>query len=117
MTFHIEVDTSEWMDMLDRHEQVHPLVAAALDGVLQLGFGQTQAITHVITGRLKASGSATSSVRGEEWHGEVEYDAMHHGRYYGGYERRRRLDHDFLAPMFTLDDKFRQAMLASVEGE
>lgn len=114
--FHIWLDDHEWTLMLNRHEQVHPLVREALNLVLAEGFAQTQAITHVITGKLKASGSSSSSVHGDEWHGQVEYDAVHHGTIYAGYEQRRGGEHDFLAPMEAMDSMFEEAMFASVKG-
>jgi hypothetical protein len=50
-----------------------PETTAKLDAALAATFADTQARTHVLTGELKASGTASSEAYGDEWSGEITY--------------------------------------------
>ena len=67
-------DSHEMDDELARKSGgLSPETITALDAALQMGFAQTQAIVHVDTGRLRASGRTESSVHNDVWTGEVIY--------------------------------------------
>lgn len=114
--------TSNWRSIereLDRLEKAPTKASAYLDAVLYQGFAQTQALVHIITGSLKASGKATTEFDGDNWKGEISYGGFSLGVNnpvtYAIYEKARDGDHDFLAPLKTLDSLFVKAILKALE--
>lgn len=110
---------SDYTDMdreLDRLEGMPTVdMTAGLDGVLDLGFAQAEAIVHVQTGRLKASGNKKSSAKGSQWIGEFSFPAVNRkGTPYGVYERARGGLHDFLRLTPLLKPLFKVALVAGL---
>lgn len=85
-----------------------------LEAVLHMGFLETQAATHVITGSLKLSGTTSSEFDGDVWTGTITYGGPSAGPNnpveYAIYEMARGGAHDFLAPLTALDDAFLEAV-------
>lgn len=84
----------------------HPTHVATvpLETALAAGFVETQAVVHIISGRLKASGRTSSDFHGDTWTGSVEYGGpAGTPAYYGIYEMARGGTHDFLRPLDALD--------------
>jgi len=98
---------------------VHPVgkAAPALDAVLADMFAETQALTHVITGELKASGHTTSESGEDTWMGEIIYGSPMEGdegpAYYAIYEQARGGDHDFYRTLPLYDDQIKAAIKMS----
>lgn len=99
-----------------------------LDWVLDTGFRLTQAAVHVQTGALKASGEKESSVNRifHVWEGQITYGSPGGAPVdYAIYEQARGVggaggpsdasgNHDFMAPLHSLDPEFRAAMKAAL---
>lgn len=93
---------------------------SALDGVLEVAFQQTQALVHVQTGSLKASGKKRSKTSGDKWEGELEYGGLSTGVNnpvdYAMYEQRRDGGHDFMSNVHLLDAMWTDAILTGLKG-
>lgn len=97
-----------------------------LDAIILAGYAATQGAVHIITGRLKESGRHISMVVGKEWQGEIHYGTpgvwdTHHHHYgpeviYAMFEQRRDGTHDFMSPLFGLDDVLTEAMIRILRG-
>lgn len=92
-------------------------VTAILEGNLASAFAKTQAQTHVISGRLKASGRTESDLRGHVWEGSILYGGPKGSpAYYAIYELNRggtRPDgtpHDFFSGLEAFDKGFEKAI-------
>lgn len=82
---------------------------ARLEQRLLRAFQETQAIVHIETGALKASGRVHSSVdrATHVWQGEITYgDAGTPAEAYAAYEAARGGPHDFFAPLERYPDIF-----------
>ena len=127
---HISSDYSEIDDELDRLTMLPSGRAKhLLDWVLSTGFKLTQAAVHVETGALKASGKKESSVNriAHVWEGQITYGSSgSNGPVdYAIYEKARGVggaggpsdaygDHNFMAPLHSLDPEFRAALKAAL---
>lgn len=67
--------------------------AVRLDAVLQGIFAETQALVHVVSGELKASGRVHSQVTGSVWEGTIAYGGP--GVPQAIYEIERGGNHDY----------------------
>jgi hypothetical protein len=92
-------------------------VTAKFEAALKEGFEITQAQTHVISGRLKASGRTKTDMKGSWWAGSILYGGESGTpAYYAIYELNRggtRPDgtpHDFFSGLSKLDSKFEEAV-------
>ncbi len=130
----ITSDYSELDRELDRLERMPDVKAQlALDTVLQLGYKETQAATHVETGSLKDSGKVDSSVNkiDKQWEGEITYGGPSSGPNnpvdYAIYEKARGVggaggpsdvkgDHDFMSPLKLMDPMWVAAVKAGLRG-
>lgn len=124
---HISSDYSEIDDELDRLTMLpNGRANHLLDWVLSTGFKLTQAAVHVETGALKASGKKESSVNriAHVWEGQITYGSSgSNGPVdYAIYEKARGAggpsdahgDHNFMAPLHSLDPEFRAALKAAL---
>jgi len=102
-------------------------VVHELETVLKLAFLETQALTHVITGSLKASGRTSSDFSNEKvWEGEISYGGSLHRAALPGppnnpvdyaiYEMARGDTHDFFATLPAFDPMFEHAIDMHFEG-
>jgi hypothetical protein len=100
-----------------------------LDAVLHQGFEMTQAAVHTETGALKESGQVESDVDrvANTWEGDITYGSPgENGPVdYAIYEKERDVggaggpsdakgDHDFFAPLETLDAEYRIALMEAL---
>lgn len=69
--FDVEIGDSE--HELERLDSFDLRFLLAMDAVLTQQFGATQAMVHVISGSLRASGSHESRIHGGVWEGEISY--------------------------------------------
>jgi hypothetical protein len=100
---HIDIDVSEWLDLLDAHEGPGPESVAAMSAVLGEIATELDLRVPVDTGSLRASQKVGTELRSYEgeWHGTVEYggssygpkgivvyarQAIHHSRAFDGIE-------------------------------
>lgn len=120
MSFYITSDFGEVEAAVD-HLLAEPVGGAAerLDAVLHEAFLDTQAVVHVISGHLKASGREHSVTAGGEWRGEITYDAARYSRkdgsvIYAYYEQRRGGEHDFMRNVPRILDRMGRAILDSL---
>ena len=102
---------------------------ARFETVLAALFLKTQAVVHIETGSLKASGRIESHRRAGNWFGEIEYGGVSSPDlpepdpgparhvHYAEYEQRRGGAHDFMAPIDGADPGFVSAMMAWYDGE
>lgn len=111
-------------DMIDAMDRVsHPSFTATigLERVLGEAYAHTQTQTHILTGRLKASGRTESDFDGRVWTGEIKYGGADYvvpgiwpdggtTAYYGIYEKARGGQHDFMTGLEIYADKFGDAM-------
>lgn len=126
---HLSSDYSEIDAELDRLTRMPTAKAKhLLDWVLSTGFKLTQAAVHVETGALKASGTKESSVNRifQVWEGEITYGSPGGSPVdYAIYEKARGIggaggpsdaygDHNFMAPLHSLDPEFRAALKAAL---
>lgn len=112
---------SNYTDMFAELDRVFamptPGMRANLDAVLDIGFHGTQAVIHVDTGRLKASGKQSAKVVASEWTGQFSFPAVNKkGTTYGIYELARKglkdgTPHDFFAGVGILKPLFKAAIL------
>lgn len=100
LTMHMSEDS--WRSRL--HHLAHPEdgLSEHLSPIMDDAFADTQAMVHVITGSLKASGKVDSSYDQHEWHGTISYGGPAAGAIndpvkYAWYEQRRGGAHDFMA--------------------
>lgn len=117
----IHSDWSEVEKELGRLENLPDIKAAAvLDVVLSTAFAATQADTDVITGSLKASGSADSEVSNNEWRGTITYGGLTSGLNnpvrYAMYEQARGGGHDFMRALPEFHEPFAHAVLTALEN-
>jgi hypothetical protein len=120
VSVHIDIDASDALHELRRLEDgpdVEDLLR--LDGVLIELYAQTQAVVHVQTGSLRASAWVDSRYAdNERFEGEISYGGptppglAHNPVRYAEYERDRGGAHDFLAPTYTGDPAWTNAVLA-----
>jgi hypothetical protein len=92
-------------------------VTSKFEKALSAAFAHTQAITHVISGRLKASGYTESDFKGGVWSGTIHYGGPPGTpAYYAIYEQARggtRPDgtpHDFFSGLGDIDPMFEAAI-------
>lgn len=113
---------SDWSGPEDKLKRFEKLPSGrtkrALDAVLDVGFGLTQAAVHTETGALKASGKSSSSLdrMDHAWEGEIAYGEEQGPVDYAIYEARRGVhwvgdsaakgDHNFMRPLEALDPLF-----------
>lgn len=120
---------SDWRSIekeLKRLEKAPLRARAFLDAALDTGFAATQSAVHVITGSLKSSGKKTSDMHGDTWRGQISYGGVSIGVNnpvtYAIYEKARgaggaggesnaKGDHDFMAPLASLDSLYVKAIL------
>jgi len=69
--FNVEIGDSE--HELDRLDSFDLRFLLAMDTVLTAQFAATQALVHVISGSLRASGGHHSRIRDGVWEGEISY--------------------------------------------
>ena len=109
------------IDAMQRVSKPSFLVTHELEGALSNVFAQTQANTHIISGRLKASGRTNTSFNGKEWSGTIEYGgdkyiptgtnlvtgaAFQETAYYDVYEKARGGGQDFFKGLESYDNEF-----------
>lgn len=92
----------------------------AMEQVLAVMFHNTQLLTHVISGSLKASGRTSSDYDGNTWEGEIIYGGPLFGTPHPGpphdpvdyaiYEMNRGGGHDFFRLLPSFDGAFQTAM-------
>lgn len=116
----IKSNYRNWDRTVDRLEKLPNLKAKGfLDAVLQTGFKMTQGAVHIVTGSLKSSGAMHSDTRGSIWEGVISYGGVSLGVNnpvtYAIYEKARDADHDFFAPLSTLDSMWVKAILRSLK--
>ncbi len=123
MSVKITVDISDVMRELRRVED-GPDTATdlRLDGALTAVFQETQAIVHVITGSLRASGTHESGRGRHTWDGQISYGgasprSVFDPVRYADYERQRGGHHDFMLPVRGADPLFVEAMLSFLRGD
>lgn len=118
MSVRIFIDVDDWLDALDAHAGPGTETKQALNAVLQAGFEETQAIVHVITGSLKASGRTDTSADGNSWEGEIRYGgpAPGYAHPYVFYATEELNRHDYFRNLHLLDFDFEQALYATVRA-
>lgn len=114
---HIESDWSRLEKELDRLDRMPDAeTVARLNRVLDLGFSEVQASTHVETGSLKASGKKKSKVNRtkKQWAGELSMGGASTGVHpevdYAIYEKERGGIHDFYGTLPLLHPFFVRAI-------
>lgn len=117
----IYVNIDEWLDALDAHEGPGIETLLALQSVLASGFAETQALVHVVTGSLKASGRMRTDVFDDEWRGEITYGGVAPGAVkgivtYAKKEFNRGEDHDAMRNLDLLGGDIVDAMAATVRA-
>jgi hypothetical protein len=121
MSIRIHVDVDGWLDALDAHEGPGEETLEALSAVLALGFEQTQAKVHVITGSLRGSGRVSDRRVNDGWEGEITYGgpAPGYAHPFGRSAREecgRSEQHDALSNLHLLSSDFLDAMFATVRA-
>ncbi len=114
-SFRVEVshELSDWMTALDGAGRPQPEAVAAWTAGVEVFFGATQDVVHVVSGDLKRSGHASVAVVGPEMVGTVEYDAE-----YAMDEILRGGDHDFMQRGFEqVQGVFESALLTAVAAQ
>lgn len=117
---------SDWSEVerdLDRLiVQPSPKTTALLRGVLDQGFGQTQAQVHVQTGSLKSSGKQDEDISytKHQWLGTIRYGGPSLGVNnpvdYAIYEKRRGGAHDFFITLPMLHTQYLAAIKEALRG-
>lgn len=111
----IDYDTRDFDDLLDDLEdEPGNDTILALESILSTAFAETQAVVHVITGKLRRSGRVSSRVSNGRWEGEITYGGPGTGVEYAWYEERRGGHHDYMEPAEGLDEAFAEAILRTV---
>lgn len=102
--FHLE--KSGGMDLED---------VVALEAALTTVFQATQAVVHVISGRLRESGRMESDSSGDTWTGTIIYGGGTSRVGYAWYEERRGGFHDYMAVARGMDGVIGAAFRAGLE--
>lgn len=113
--FRIQVshELQDWMDSLAAAGQPNPEAALAWHAGVEVFFGATQDVVHVVTGNLKRSGHASVVIAGPEIVGTVAYDAE-----YAMDEILRGGDHDFMQRGFEqVQGVFESALLTAIAAQ
>lgn len=118
---YITVDMSEWFDALDVMSGPGAETVEQLSASLEAGFTETQALVHVQTGSLKASGKAQAELSDDEWAGEISYGGSSPGSVYDPVtyateEFSRGGSHDALRNIHLMYDDMTEAMFATVRA-
>lgn len=99
-----------WIDLFENlpeetaREALRPWTA-----VVDTMFGFSQEFVHVITGRLKLSGEASTTLHRDYVEGEIVYSAPH-----AEFERRRGADHDYLTRAYVATQEMFDRVLPEV---
>lgn len=117
----ISIDVDEWLDALDAHEGPGIETLLALQSTLAAGFAETQALVHVVSGSLKASGRMGTDTDDNSWTGEITYGGPAPGapKPYVNYARKefgRGEEHNAMANLDLLTSDFLEAMTATVKA-
>lgn len=126
MTIRISCDLDEWFDLLAAHEGPGRETVAAMSSAIERGFVESQALVHVITGSLRASGrtvfrSPASGGAPGEWSGEISYGGsapgfVHDPVRYAKEEFGKGGSHDALRNVDLLSEDLMDGMFASVRA-
>lgn len=116
MPIWINADYSEIDNELDRIiDMPNDKTTGLLDAVLDFGFKQTQAATHVLTGSLKSSLKKDSKETDSTWRGTISAGGASLGINnpvnYAIYEKARGGDHDFFGNLHLLHQMYIAALL------
>lgn len=126
----IEIE-SDWSDVnreLDRLERLpNGAAITLLDALLGASFSAVEANVHILTGRLKGTGTVHSWTLGPLWEGRIHYGTpgffdVHHHHYgpevmYAIFEKRRGGTHDFFNPAKAMESAFVEGMVAILRGD
>ena len=122
MMFYLEVDISDVEKELDRiidgpgKEDI-----IEFEAVLATQYQVTQQAVHIQTGSLRNSGKISSVSQPEKWEGKIQYGGPsigfpHNPVKYAEYEQEREGAHDFMEPIYTLDERYGDAMESWLKG-
>lgn len=122
MSVYIEVDISDVEKELDRlidGPDTEDIIE--FESVLASQFQITQQIVHIQTGSLKNSGKISSSKTQDEWEGSIVYGGPsvgfpHNPVKYAHYEQERENSHDFMQPIYKLDNSYGDAVESWLKG-
>lgn len=128
VTIHVDIsDADHELRRLEDGPDLQDLVR--LDAAITRLYAETQAVVHIITGSLKASGKLEDSkFEGHVWHGQFSYGGVSEGSAhdpvtYAKVERAKAGSkgslgpHDFMWPTHGTAHEYGEAIMAFLRGE